>query len=227
MSAQLLRRSRALPARRSPAIVAGERASVLACLAAAWGMAAELLSRAGELSALAVALALPGGMLAADFAGGAFHWACDRFGSAATPLLGPLIGPFRDHHARPAEILDHGFAALCGGAALGIAPLIALGWAAVAGAGSLPLAGFLPAFWLCLCLFAMATNQLHAWAHGPGAPLAIRRLQERGVLLSRAAHARHHRGRHDCGYCITTGWLNPLLDAVGFWSRLERVMQRR
>jgi ubiquitin-conjugating enzyme E2 variant len=211
-------------AERSRAIVALEHASVAACLALAAGAAASLAARAAELSPAALALALPCGLAAADLGAGIFHWGCDRFGSRQTPVLGALIGPFRDHHERPAEIARRGFVELCGGTALGVAPGIALGCVWLESAARLPLGGFAPTAWLVFCLATVATNQLHAWAHGKRAPRAVAWLQRRGLLLSRSAHAAHHRGGQDCAYCITTGWLNPVLD--GIFARLERVLQR-
>jgi hypothetical protein len=45
------------------------------------------------------------------------------------------------------------------------------------------------------------------------------------VILSAAHHQGHHAG-HITRYCITTGWLNPLLDRAGFFRIAETVIQR-
>ncbi len=42
---------------------------------------------------LPVMIAVPLGIAAIDFMTGVVHWACDRFGDAATPVVGPLLSP--------------------------------------------------------------------------------------------------------------------------------------
>ena len=66
-----------------------------------------------------------------------------------------------------------------------------------------------------------ATNRFHQWAHADAVPGWVATLQRGGWILSPEKHARHHAGAHDRAYCVTTGWLNPLLDAVRFFGRLE------
>jgi ubiquitin-conjugating enzyme E2 variant len=46
------------------------------------------------------------------------------------------------------------------------------------------------------------------------------------MILSRQRHALHHRAPCVERYCITTGWLNPVLDRVAFWRTLERGVTR-
>lgn len=55
-------------------------------------------------------------------------------------------------------------------------------------------------------------------------PSPVRWLQRRGVLLSPEHLAAHHSSPHDRAYCITTGWMNPLLDSINAWERLERLI---
>ena len=56
---------------------------------------------------LAVLIALPLGVATIDLLSGVVHWACDRFGDAATPVLGPLlIRAFRDHHVDPKQMVE-------------------------------------------------------------------------------------------------------------------------
>jgi ubiquitin-conjugating enzyme E2 variant len=76
-----------------------------------------------------------------------------------------------------------------------------------------------------LCSFlglGAAANQLHGWAHAARVPAPVRWAQRLGLVLSPRRHARHHRAPHGSDYCIATGWLNPVLDGVGLWRRLER-----
>ena len=157
---------------------------------------------------------------------GAVHWACDTWGDARTRWLGPgLIHSFREHHEAPRAMLDHDWIAVNREPALAAA----LAWALLA----LPDArhwlvahGFAAAFaWSLIAVGALA-NQLHAWSHSPAPPRAVRALQRAGLILSPARHARHHRAPHTSDYCIAGGWLNPTLDALGFWRALERLVRR-
>jgi hypothetical protein len=66
-----------------------------------------------------------------------------------------------------------------------------------------------------------ATNHIHRWAHARRPPPIVGALQRAGLVLSPAHHARHHR-RHDGAYCVTCGWLNPLIDGSGVLAALER-----
>jgi hypothetical protein len=85
---------------------------------------------------------------------------------------------------------------------------------------------FFAAFaWALIAMGALA-NQIHQWSHHPAPPPWVRRLQRLGAILSPARHARHHRAPHATDYCITGGWLNRSLDAVGFWRALERAVTR-
>jgi plasmanylethanolamine desaturase len=67
-----------------------------------------------------------------------------------------------------------------------------------------------------IALGALATNQCHKWAHmEPGAtPRAVRWLQDRGLVLARAHHLRHHTAPFDSHFCMSCGWLNRPLDAL-------------
>ena len=166
---------------------------------------------------------LPAGLLvglgAADFASGALHWFCDRFFAADTPLVGrTLIAPFREHHDDPQAIVRHSMLELHGNSCL---PVIA----ALLLARLVPLSLFLESSLLFFVSASLATNQFHRWAHDAEAGPAVRWMQQRGVILSPQAHARHHCGDFDRTYCMTTGWLNPLLDRAGLFPRLERAIR--
>ncbi len=166
------------------------------------------------------------GVLACDLAAGSVHWACDRFFSETTPVIGPaLIAPFREHHCDPLAMTRRGFLDVNGSNWFAVLPfLTCAAWRDV------PMAGdawtlFSHAFLLALAAAAVLTNQFHKWAHTPDVPSPVRWLQRAHLVLPPAVHARHHRGAHRSAYCVTGGWLNPVLDRLDFFGRLERAIR--
>lgn len=187
-----------------------------------------LVSTLRSTTLLAALFGLVAGIAAADFLTGVVHWACDTWGSPHSRWLGPgLIHSFREHHRSPALMLRHDWLDINGGAAVASFSAFVL-WAGAAGTGLSAQAGWgeigLRAFGVALLASSAFANQLHCWAHDPQPPAAIEALQRFGILLSRVAHGRHHRAPHLHGYCISTGWLNRPLDAIGFWRFLEAVV---
>ena len=79
-------------------------------------------------------------------------------------------------------------------------------------------------FLIFLCLATLLTNQFHAWAHAENTPRLIRKLQNLRLILSPETHSHHHCGNHDRGFCVTTGWLNPLIDRLGLFRGGKRVL---
>lgn len=196
-------------------------AALFAWLAASYG----LLLREAPLSFAAGVLA---GVLLADLSSGVVHWLCDRFGSEATPLVGPLlIAGFREHHRDPGSIARHGLVERSGANAAAGAVALLLGTAllrALGGRGGA--AAFVLGAALATALWAALTNEIHLQAHRSDAPRLVRSLQRLRLVLAPAEHARHHAGRHDRAYCIATGWCNPLLDGLRVFARLERRLGR-
>lgn len=177
---------------------------------------------------LAFASGMLAGALLADLSSGVVHWLCDRFGSEATPLFGPLlIAGFREHHRDPGSIARHGLVERSGAnAATGVVALL-LGAVLLRGPGGGGAAGaFVLGAALATALLAALTNEIHLQAHRADAPRFVRVLQRLRLVLRPAEHARHHGGRHDRAYCIATGWCNPLLDGLGIFARLERRLGR-
>ncbi len=170
-----------------------------------------------------VALGLAVGVLSADFTSGALHWFCDRFFRTDTPLLGRLlIQPFRDHHVDPQGIVRHGLLELHGNSCIPVIAFLAVArWADLPdprNPGSL-----LVHVWIFVfASSALLTNQFHLWAHAGKVPPGVRWLQRQGLILTPSRHAVHHRGGFSQSYCMTTGWLNPLLDRIEFFPRIER-----
>lgn len=168
------------------------------------------------------AIGATAGYLAGDLMSGVVHWFCDTFFEETTPLVGRvLILPFREHHRDPLAMTRHGFAEIAGNSCLALLPLLAL-------VAALP-APVRPA-WLAVyggllvfSLVAVLTNQLHKWAHSAAVPGFVPQLQATGLILRPQRHAAHHRTQAEA-YCVATGWMNPSLDRLGFFPRLERAL---
>jgi hypothetical protein len=164
------------------------------------------------------------GVAAADFGSGLVHWGADTWGRDDLPVLGRrLLVPFRVHHINPDDFLRRSFIDTNGDTAFVTVPVLVgllflplepawVGAAAVFGCGASG-AG-------------MLTNQIHQWAHMPVPPLPVRALQRTGLILGHSDHAAHHDRPYDVHYCITTGWCNRPLEAIGFFRRLEAIVTR-
>lgn len=166
-----------------------------------------------------VPLTFVSGVAAADFASGLIHWAADTWGNDDLPVIGRrLLVPFRVHHVNPDDLLRRSFIDANGDPAFLVVPVL-LGLLAV------PIdtkwGGPIAVFGIALCGVGMMTNQIHKWAHMPVPSAPIRRLQKIGALLGHAEHAAHHEQPYNVHYCITTGWCNRPLEAIGFFRRLE------
>jgi ubiquitin-conjugating enzyme E2 variant len=163
------------------------------------------------------------GYLIADFISGVVHWAGDTLGDESTPILGKnFVMPFRHHHLDPKDITRHDFVETNGNncivvlAPLGTAYLL-LPEETGFGFFSAVLMGFIG-------LFIVATNQFHKWAHADAPPRFAARLQRWGLILSTDHHDIHHARPHDQHYCITVGWMNPVLNRVRFFRAVETVI---
>ncbi len=160
------------------------------------------------------------GILAADLASGIFHWGADTWGKQTWPIVGPaILKSFRDHHKTPLGILEHDFFETNGDACFGLVPLLVI--ALLMGISG-PVAVGVFTFSLAILL----TNQAHKYAHMARPPVVIRFLQKSRILLVRNDHQRHHTPPYVKSYCITTGWLNPMLNTLNFWRLLERAVTK-
>ncbi len=171
-----------------------------------------------------VPLALVGGMAAADFGSGVIHWFADTWGRDDMPVIGRrLLVPFRVHHVNPHDLLERPFVDCNGDVAFVTVPFLA-GLLAVP--LQTPWGGPVAVFLLAFCGIGMMTNQIHQWAHLPSPPRIVGLFQKGGLFLGHVAHAEHHNRPYDANYCITTGWCNRPLEAIGFFRRLEAAITR-
>jgi ubiquitin-conjugating enzyme E2 variant len=174
---------------------------------------------------IGIALAAVGGYIVSDFLSGFVHWAGDTVGDESTPILGPnFVRPFRYHHVDPEDITRHDFIETNGNNCIVAAPVLALVLFLLPRE-----TGFL--FYACVvtaftALFVFCTNQFHKWAHMKKPARWVSLLQRAGLILSPTHHSVHHAAPRDKYYCITVGWMNPVLDKIRFFRFCEAILAR-
>ena len=167
---------------------------------------------------LQILLQALGVILLADFLTGVFHWLEDAYGTEDTPVLGPLvIRPNIVHHHYPRFFTKLTWwqsswdLLLIGALIIGVAA-----WAGV----------LTWHVWLFVILCINA-NQVHKWSHqtrsenGP----VISFLQDYWILQTPRQHALHHTDPKNTYYCPLTNLLNPALEFIGLWPKLEAVIE--
>ena len=169
--------------------------------------------------------ALVAGYLTADFVSGFVHFLADNIGSTRAPFFGPVfIRPFREHHVDPLAITRHGFLEVNGANCLISLPVLISTYYLV------PVTGLFSLFfaaYIGLFLFGIfLTNQFHSWAHDPAPAPWVRALQRSGLILGPEHHARHHTPPFNTYYCITSGWLNPILARTRLFERIKEPLRK-
>ena len=156
------------------------------------------------------------GVLAADFVAGLVHFSMDNYGSRSTPLVGGEIGANRRHHIEPRLFLRNSW------------------WKNAR--STLPIILFIAAiFYACdmINIFSITflivgwnANEVHKWSHQSQKerPKLATFLQKWSVLQSPKEHNKHHSGEKNSNFCTITPFMNPLLESIGFWRKLEFVI---
>lgn len=159
--------------------------------------------------------------ITADFISGLVHFLADNFGNPNTPILGKLfIVPFREHHVDAKGITRHSFAETNGANSIVSLPGLIYFYYA-----SAPVADFTFRFYfLVFYLSIFMTNQIHKWSHMDQPPAYAAFLQRLKLILPPEHHDIHHHAPYDKYFCITCGWLNPLLNSLHFFQGLKRVL---
>jgi plasmanylethanolamine desaturase len=158
-------------------------------------------------------------VFAAEFAAGCVHWIEDAYIRDTTPLVGRLIGrPNTVHHHYPRYMTRHSWWQSSWDLFLLAAMLILSAWC-------LPLLTW--EVWL-FALLAANANEFHKWEHRTRKEngKVITFLQDVRILQTGKHHAKNHTDPKNSHYCTITNFLNPLLDGVNFWNRLEWLLAK-
>lgn len=165
---------------------------------------------------------LAGAVMLADFVSGVVHWAEDAYARfkpvRKLPLINTIALENDLHHRRPREFLARSWwASSWDLALLGALVLLAACWL-----DRMSLAVLL------FVLLAVNANQIHKWTHrNPREnPRWVTLLQRCYLLQTPRHHGRHHHGEKNTHYCVVTNFLNALLEEVGFWRRMEGLVER-
>ena len=158
-------------------------------------------------------------VLAADFLVGFIHWIEDASVREDWPVLGPLVGrPNILHHHLPRHFVRNTWLQSCWDQLLLAILLLGV------------------AFWLQVLtwpvlVFAVLVanaNQIHKWAHRSrrenGRLISL--LQDLRLIQGVRHHAVHHTDPKSKNYCVITEFLNPVLETLRFWTRLECLLWR-
>jgi ubiquitin-conjugating enzyme E2 variant len=165
---------------------------------------------------LAQALGL---VLLADFVAGIVHWLEDAYGDEHTPIVGPLlIKPNIVHHHYPRHFTKLSWWQSSWDLVLLCAAVLAAAWA------------FDLLCWQLVLFLVVAANanQVHKWSHRTAAENGpvVTFLQRIRILQTPRQHALHHTDPKNTFYCPITNLVNPVLERIRFWPRLEAVIER-
>ena len=157
------------------------------------------------------------GYFLADFISGLGHWWEDRYATVRMKLIAKaIVLPNMLHHKMPKAFLNANYWQRNN------IPILATTLIALI-MYYLHILGLTGAITL---LVLSQINEAHAYSHRSqkDIPQSIRFLQKAGLLQTAKHHNLHHSGRHEYHFCILTVYLNPVLDTLGFFRFLERII---
>lgn len=163
---------------------------------------------------ISLTLQAAGVVLAADFTAGLVHWAEDAYIREDTPVLGKWIGrPNVVHHHLPRRMARNTWWQSSRDLILAMGLMVIV--AALLGCLTWQV-------WLFAVVGANA-NEVHKWSHRTRREngVLITLLQDLRILQTPHHHAIHHTNPKEVNYCPITNALNPVLDALHFWTGLE------
>lgn len=155
--------------------------------------------------------------IAADFITGIIHWWEDTYGNPNWPLLGKyVVEPNLVHHKQPNKLLEGSYWNRINTSFIAAAAIGAILW----------LLGL--RFWqiyVCL-LFCTQGNEVHAMSHRPDRITSkfTEWMQKSGLFQNKRSHRWHHKAPYETNFCIMTDYVNPIVNKLDLWKKLEWIM---
>jgi ubiquitin-conjugating enzyme E2 variant len=156
----------------------------------------------------------------ADFVAGIVHWAEDAYFTEDTPIIGPnVIVPNIVHHHLPRYFTRLSWWKSSAELVLAGLVMIAIAW---------PL-GLLSWQLFLFVGVSINANEIHKMAHRTRAENGwfVSKLQDWKILQTPHHHGLHHKDPKNTFYCPITNYVNPLLEHMQFWLRLEALIALR
>ncbi len=152
--------------------------------------------------------------IAADFITGMIHWWEDAYGNPNWKIIGKyVVEPNLVHHEQPHKLLEGSYWTRINTSFFAAAIMGTILW----------LIG-LHSWQVIVCLlFCIQGNEVHAMSHRPDkiTGLLARFLQKTGIFQSKKMHRWHHKAPYETNFCIMSDFVNPILNKIAFWKRLE------
>eukprot|EP01100_Stratorugosa_tubuloviscum_P010686 TRINITY_DN4613_c0_g1_i1.p1 TRINITY_DN4613_c0_g1~~TRINITY_DN4613_c0_g1_i1.p1 ORF type:complete len:297 (-),score=119.80 TRINITY_DN4613_c0_g1_i1:128-1018(-) len=166
------------------------------------------------------------GLFVADFISGMLHWTFDTWGSITTPFVGTFIRSFREHHLDPKAMTKHDWIEANADSCFLAVPQLAYLTFVPISQESITTQLFIYIFMIVTLSITGFTNQIHKWAHMTHPPKWVQLLQDCRLILDRKTHNKHHHPPYDRDYCITNGWMNPILASINYWRNVEWIITK-
>lgn len=181
------------------------------------------LARLFEINLLwTLLIALPVAWAVGDLVSGISHWVADTYGSEELPIVGAaILRPFRLHHKYPRDICTHNLFVTIGNTCIVAMPLMLLFLYLLWGENVSGLRAFAIFTAASIVGVTVLTNIFHKWAHAEEPSRLACALQKSRLVLTPQHHQNHHTQPFNTNYCITNGWLNPVLERIRFFRGLE------
>lgn len=152
--------------------------------------------------------------IVADFITGIIHWWEDTYGNPNWPIIGKyVVKPNLIHHKQPTKLLEGSYWTRINTSFFAAAIIGGVFW--FIGIRSWQIM-------MCL-LFCTQGNEIHAMSHRPDRKNSkvTLFLQKTGIFQSKKMHRWHHKAPYETNFCIMSDFVNPILNRIGFWRKLE------
>jgi len=163
-------------------------------------------------------LSFPISLIIADFLSGILHWFGDSYHH---PKLENFFDNFKNHHVKPSSIY------VANTIWYNISKTTFTIYPAYIILTYCNNSTYIQNITLHITFLLFITNYLHRLAHlqqSKKMPKIMDFVMNNWFLLNAKKHALHHEYPQVKSYCITSGILNPYLDYIKFWDKLEYII---